>query len=172
MVISVRTDRTPPSDTPSSVHARCYQKLKTSKTSKLTAKSQVLGLLSHINKLNSPDIIAANGVGVDYNAELIENAGVRSKLEGIEAKWLVYDFNSDEDDIVNQLKALLVTHVFIYLTPKQMALSTVRKILTRLCRSGVVVCCHKFFPLYLTPARRDLVMELAVYDETSRVEGI
>jgi hypothetical protein len=30
-----------------------------------------------------------------------------------------------------------------------------------------VVCCHKFYPEYLTPARRDALMELAVYDKSS-----
>jgi len=51
--------------------------------------------------------------------------------------------------------------------PKQLALQTVRHILTRLCESGVVVCCHKFYPQYLTPARRDIMMDLIVYDQTS-----
>lgn len=83
-------------------------------------------------------------------------------------EWLIYDFNDDQEDLVNQLIAThLVTHVFIYLTPKQLALPTVRRILTRLCAGGLVVCCHKFFPEYLTPARRDLLMELVVFDETS-----
>lgn len=82
--------------------------------------------------------------------------------------WLIYDFNDDQEDLVDQLiTAHHVTHVFIYLTPKQLALPTVRKILTRLCQGSVVVCCHKFFPEYLTPARKDLLMELVVYDETS-----
>ncbi|CAG8974367.1 hypothetical protein HYALB_00011299 [Hymenoscyphus albidus] len=129
----------------------------------------VIGLLSHINKLNSSDIVAANGVGVDYDAALIDDAGLKSKLEGVDAKWLVYDFNADENDIVTQLVTNhLVTHVFIYLTPKQLALPTVRKILTRFCGSKMVVCCYKYFPLYLKPVRRDLVMDLVVFDETSQ----
>lgn len=82
--------------------------------------------------------------------------------------WLIYDFNEDQEDIVDQLvNTHHVTHVFVYLTPKQLALPTLRKILTSLCRGGVVVCCYKFFPEYLSPARKDLLMELVVYDETS-----
>ncbi|CAG8951140.1 hypothetical protein HYFRA_00006538 [Hymenoscyphus fraxineus] len=143
-------------------------KLKIPQTPELTHTSQVIGLLSHINKLNSSDIVAANGVGVDYDAALIDDAGLKSKLEGVDAKWLVYDFNADENDIVTQLVTThLVTHVFIYLTPKQLALPTVRKILTRFCGSGMVVCCYKYFPLYLKPVSRDLVMDLVVFDETS-----
>jgi hypothetical protein len=30
-----------------------------------------------------------------------------------------------------------------------------------------IICCHKFYPEYLTPSRRDSLMELVVYDETS-----
>ncbi|RDI81047.1 hypothetical protein Vi05172_g9011 [Venturia inaequalis] len=109
------------------------------------------------------------GVGIDYNAKLIETAGINSALiKDIKIDWLVYDFNDDKEDLVNQLiTAHHVTHVFIYLTPKQLALPTVRSILTRLCAESVVVCCHKFFPEYLTPAGRDELMELVVYDETS-----
>ncbi|TVY85111.1 hypothetical protein LSUE1_G000440 [Lachnellula suecica] len=127
----------------------------------------VIGLLSHINGLTK-SISTANGVGIDYNAELINTAGINSKAAGVNAEWLIYDFNNDLDDLVDQLITThQVTHVFIYLVPKQLALETVRNILTKLARSGVVLCCHKFFPLYLKPARRDVLMDLVVYDETS-----
>jgi hypothetical protein len=109
-----------------------------------------------------------HGVGVDYNAELIKSAGIKSGFKGVDAQWLIYNFNDDQDDLVSQLLTThQVTHVFIYLVPKQLALQTVRRILTRLCQSGVVVCCYKFHPLYLTPVRHDSLMELVVYDETS-----
>jgi hypothetical protein len=111
---------------------------------------------------------SAHGVGIDYNAELIKTAGINSELEGVNARWLIYNFNDDRADLASQLiMTHQVTHVFVYLVPKQLALRTVRGILTRLCESGVVVCCHKFYPGYLTPARRDVLMELVVYDETS-----
>ncbi|KAE9966559.1 hypothetical protein EG328_008824 [Venturia inaequalis] len=82
----------------------------------------------------------AQGVGIDYNAKLIETAGINSALiKDIKIDWLVYDFNDDKEDLVNQLiTAHHVTHVFIYLTPKQLALPTVRSILTRLCAESVV----------------------------------
>jgi hypothetical protein len=52
---------------------------------------------------------------------------------------LIYDFNDDREDLVSQLiDGHQVTHVFVYLVPKQLALLTVRAILTRLCGSGVV----------------------------------
>lgn len=122
-------------------------------------------MLAHFKTLTSS---AAAGVGIDYDAELIKSAGRKSELENVDAQWLVYNFNDDQDDLVSQLTAThQVTHVFVYLIPKQLALQTVRRILTRLCKSGVVVCCYKFHPQYLTPARRDAVMELVVYDETS-----
>ncbi|TID26399.1 hypothetical protein E2P81_ATG00876 [Venturia nashicola] len=128
----------------------------------------LIGLLGHINALTENSSVA-QGVGIDYNAKLIETAGINSALiKGMTIAWLVYDFNDDHEDLVDQLITVHhVTHVFIYLTPKQLALPTVRTILTRLCSNSIVVCCHKFFPEYLTPARRDLLMELAVYDETS-----
>jgi hypothetical protein len=111
----------------------------------------------------------AHGVGIDYNASLLETAGINAdKLKDVNIEWLIYNFNDDNEDLVSQLITTHhVTHVFIYLTPKQLALQTVRKILTKLCEGGVVVCCHKFFPLYLKPARRNTLMELVVYDETS-----
>lgn len=123
-------------------------------------------MLDHINVL-AKRVTTAHGVGVDYDAALIKSAGMRSELEGVNAEWLIYDFNADEDDLFSQLVAYHVTHVFVYLVPKQLAMQTVRLILTRLCASGVVVCCHKFHPQYLTPARRDDLMGLVVYDETS-----
>jgi hypothetical protein len=128
---------------------------------------KVINLLSHINTPSST-IPYANGIGIDYNAALLETAGLNSHNSSSSFKWLVYNFNEDNDDIVSQLLTTHhVTHVFIYLTPKQLALPTLRKILTRLCEGGVVVCCHKFFPAYLVPARSDLLMELCVYDGTS-----
>jgi hypothetical protein len=109
----------------------------------------------------------ANGIGIDYDAELIKTAGINSGLKGVNIEWLIYDFNDDQLDIVSQLIAHQITHMFIYLVPKQLAMQTVRRILTRLCESGVILCCHKFFPQYLRPARRDVLMDLVVYDATS-----
>jgi hypothetical protein len=83
-------------------------------------------------------------------------------------EWLIYDFNADLEDIVGQLLTMhKVTHVFVGLVPKQLALPTVRKILTRLCQEGAMVCCYKYHPLYLKAARSDAVMNLMVYDEGS-----
>jgi hypothetical protein len=82
----------------------------------------------------------------------------------VSAEWLIYDFNEDQNDLVNQLIDIHgVTHVFIYLLPKQLELKTVRSILTRLWEGGVTVCCHKYQPGYLVPARLDKLMELVVY---------
>jgi hypothetical protein len=120
-------------------------------------------LLGHINA-SASRITAVKGVGIDYNAALIKSATIKSGAAGVSAQWLIYDFNEDRDDLVNQLVTIHgVTHVFIYLLPKQLALQTVRRILTRLCESGVMVCCHKFHPDYLTPVRYDSLMELIVY---------
>jgi hypothetical protein len=127
-----------------------------------------MGLLGHINSL--PDrTTPAHGLGIDYNAELIQNAGIKSELQGLfNLKWLIYNFNDDEEDLVGQLITThQVTHMFIALVPKQLALPNVRRILTQLCEKGVVVCCYKFHPDYLTPTRRDTLMDLVVYDETS-----
>jgi hypothetical protein len=128
-----------------------------------------MGLLDHINALATVGTPAVHGVGIDYNAELIQNAGIKSKSEGLlNLEWLIYDFNDDKKDIVAQLITThQVTHVFMALVPKQLALPNVRQILTRLCAKGIVVCCYKFQPGYLTPARSDALMELVVYDETS-----
>ncbi|KAL3426854.1 hypothetical protein PVAG01_00363 [Phlyctema vagabunda] len=127
----------------------------------------LLSLLDHIKPIAS-SITTLHGVGVDYNVELINSAGLKSKSQGLDVQWLIYDFNDDQDDLVHQLTAVHnITHIFIYLVPKQLALQTVRNILTGLCQSGVVVCCYKFFPKYLTPARRDTLMELVLFDETS-----
>jgi hypothetical protein len=128
---------------------------------------KVINLLSHINKPSNSNQYA-HGIGIDYNASLLKTAGLNSHDSLSSFKWLIYNFNDDNDDLVSQLLTVHhVTHVFVYLTPKQLALLTLRKILTRLCKGGVVVCCHKFFPNYLVPARKDSLMELCVYDETS-----
>lgn len=112
-------------------------------------------------------------MGIDYDAELIKTAGIESKKQAVNAQWLIYDFNADLEDIVSQLLTIhKVTHVFVGLVPKQLALQTVRSILTRLCDGGVTVCCYKYHPLYLRPARSDVLMNLVVYDHTSgREEG-
>jgi len=110
----------------------------------------------------------AHGIGVDYDAAFIATATTNTALTPLTISWLIYDFNLNANDIVTQLISTHhVTHVFVYLTPKQLELPTVREILTRLCGEGVMVCCHKFFPAYLTASRRDKVMELNVYDGTS-----
>lgn len=110
----------------------------------------------------------ATGVGVDYDAQLIETAGFESARQAMAVDWLIYDFNADLEDIVGQLLTVHnVTHVFVGLVPKQLALPTVRKILTSLCKRGALVCCYKYHPLYLTAARSDVLMNLVVYDETS-----
>jgi hypothetical protein len=106
-----------------------------------------MGLLGHINSF--PDrTTPAHGLGIDYNAELIQSAGIKSELEGLlNLKWLIYDFNDDEEDLVGQLMAThQVTHMFIALVPKQLALPNVRRILTQLCGKGIVVCCYKSIP--------------------------
>ncbi|KAH8798940.1 hypothetical protein F5882DRAFT_394929 [Hyaloscypha sp. PMI_1271] len=125
----------------------------------------LISLLTHISLL--APLALPLGIGIDYSPTLIATAGIQSTLQNVNASWLIYDFNDDRGDLVSQLiNGHQVTHVFVYLVPKQLALPTVRAILTRLAGSGVVVCCHKFYPEYLTPARRDTLMELVVYDET------
>jgi hypothetical protein len=132
----------------------------------------VLSLLRHIN---TPNPISgrlcrppATGVGVDYDADLIKTAGLESTRQKLSVDWLIYDFNADLEDIVGQLlSAHNVTHVFVALVPKQLALPSVRKILTSLCKRGALVCCYKYHPLYLKAARSDELMNLVVYDETS-----
>ncbi|KAL2070942.1 hypothetical protein VTL71DRAFT_13968 [Oculimacula yallundae] len=123
----------------------------------------LIGLLGHINGVAN-NLSTAQGVGIDYNAELIKTAGLNSITEGAKAQWLIYNFNDDSDDLASSLiDSHMITHVFIYLVPKQLAMPTVKAILTRLWESGVVLCCHKFYPEYLTPARKDVLMNLAVY---------
>jgi hypothetical protein len=134
-------------------------------------------MLRHINTQKSTSNIkrlAATGVGIDYDAELIKTAGLESAKQLIDAQWLIYDFNADLDDIVNQLLTIhKVTHVFVGLVPRQLALPTLRSILTRLCCAGVTVCCYKYHPLYLKPARSNVLMNLVVYDDSSwREEGV
>jgi hypothetical protein len=85
-------------------------------------------------------------------------------MAGENAQWLTYDFNLDEDDLLGTLETEGVTHVFVYLVPKQLVLKTVRTLLTRLFESGVMICCHKFQPGYLKAARTDILMDLVVYE--------
>lgn len=130
----------------------------------------LIRLLSHINTFTKTTASTAiHGVGIDYNAALIATATVNAVSAGESVSWLTYDFNADADNLSAQLALQKVTHVFVYLVPKQLALQTVRGILTRLCESGVVVCCHKFQPLYLEATRSDVLMDLVVYERA--VEG-
>ncbi|KAF2493922.1 hypothetical protein BU16DRAFT_590748 [Lophium mytilinum] len=131
----------------------------------------LIGLLGYVNAItNTTTTSSVHGVGIDYNAALIDTANTNAISAGVNAKWVVYDFNEDKNDLVSQLSAAGVTHVFTYLVPKQLALKTVRAILTRLCESGVMVCCHKFQPNYLTATRRDALMDLVVYEHAPGAE--
>jgi len=126
--------------------------------------SFLLGLLAHVNTLHPSPATALLGVGVDYDAALIA-AGTRDALAaGAAVEWLTYDFNADKADLVGQLAALGVTHVFAYLVPGQLALPTVRAILTGLRAAGVVVCAYRYHPKYLDAVRVDEVMGLEVYE--------
>lgn len=143
----------------------------------LTWKREVLSMLHHINTArptSSTKRLAATGVGIDYDAELIKTAGLESTKQNIDVQWMIYDFNADLDDIVNQLLTVhKVTHAFVGLVPRQLALPTLRSILTRLCGEGVTVCCYKYHPLYLKPARSNVLMNLVVYNDSSwREEGV
>ncbi|KAJ5042142.1 uncharacterized protein L3040_004699 [Drepanopeziza brunnea f. sp. 'multigermtubi'] len=125
----------------------------------------LIGLLDHVNGVAN-NLSIAQGVGIDYDTELIRTAGVNSLARGVDSQWLVYDFNDDLQDLARTLIDVHhITHMFIYLVPKQLALKTVRQILIRLSENGVVLCCHKFYPDFLTPTRRDDAMNLVVYDK-------
>lgn len=125
----------------------------------------LIGLLSHINAPTEEfPLLASSGLGIDYNASLIETAALNAVIAGEKAQWLVYDFNLDEHDLFEQMGKKGVTHVFVYLVPKQLALKTVKRLLERLCESGVVICCHKFQPAYLEATRSDALMDLVVYE--------
>ncbi|KAF8856387.1 hypothetical protein BDZ45DRAFT_804189 [Acephala macrosclerotiorum] len=129
----------------------------------------LIGLLGHINSPQLPllpPIPPTSGFGIDYNAPLIATAISNATIAHQQANWLVYDFNLDENDLFGQMGKQGVTHVFVYLVPKQLALKTVRTLLTRLCESGVVVCCHKFQPGYLVATRSDVLMDLVVYERS------
>lgn len=122
----------------------------------------LIGLLRHLNVAPLTDV---HGLGVDYNGALIDTAGINALAANQVATWLTYDFNLDLEDLFAQLDARGVTHVFVYLVPKQLALPTVRGILEKLVRSGVCVACHKFQPKYLVESRRDVLMDLVVYEK-------
>lgn len=127
----------------------------------------LIGLLRHLNLPPSLPT-AVQGLGIDYNAPLIATATINALDARQVAAWLVYDFNADLEDLAAQLERRGVTHVFVYLVPKQLALPTVRSILERLVEGGVCVCCHKFQPRYLVASRTDALMDLVVYErETS-----
>ena len=151
----------------------------------------LVGLLSHLNaSSSSSSLTTVYGVGIDYDTELISAAGIRSGSAGEIVEWIVYDFNEDQNDLANQLITTYnITHVFIYLLPKQLALQTVQRLLTRLCErlaksskqvalvwrlivifSGVTVCCHKFQPKYLSATKHDTLMDLAVYSNSSGMD--
>jgi hypothetical protein len=64
-------------------------------------------MLRHINTAtptSSANRLATKGVGIDYDAKLIKTAGLESTKHNIDVQWIVYDFNADLDDIVNQLR--------------------------------------------------------------------
>ena len=124
----------------------------------------LLGMIAHITSPTSQ----ARGIGVDYDAQLIATAEQKTVQTDLKMEWLIYDFNLDQEDLASQLLGKGATHLFAYLIPKQLALKTVRAILERLLHAGVVVCCYKFHPGYLTPSRRDEVMNLEVY---KKLEG-
>jgi hypothetical protein len=128
----------------------------------------LIGLLGHLNSSKMHLITQSKvvkGIGVDYDAKLIATATINAVEAEEMVDWLTYDFNEDQDDLCEQLVRKGVTHIFVYLVPKQLALKTVRAILTRLWQRGVVVCCHKFQPGYLVATRRDEVMDLVVYEK-------
>lgn len=123
----------------------------------------LIGLLRHVNNISVASL-PIYGFGIDYDPALIATATVNSIAATQTASWLVYDFNLDTDDLFSKIAAAGVTHVFMYLVPKQLALGTVRLLVERLWESGVVICCHKFLPEYLNVARSDLLMNLCVYE--------
>jgi SAM-dependent methyltransferase len=132
----------------------------------------LIGLLSYLSTLptNSvSSVLPAKGFGIDYNDSLILTAtsNAHALIPTTTMSWLVYDFNLDEDDLFSKITEKSVTHMFVYLIPKQLALSTVRRLLERLWDIGVVVCCHKFMPEYLVCSGRDELMSLCVYEKTS-----
>lgn len=138
----------------------------------------LIGLLRHVN-ISRFSSSAAHGLGIDYSGPLVATASLNAVSARQEASWLVYDFNLDADNLLAQLVKTGVTHVFVYLVPKQLALPTVRAILEGCLRAGMCVCAHKFLPGYLDgvavkeglrKGRKDLGkdgrvgMELCVWD--------
>lgn len=102
----------------------------------------LVNLLNHLN-VHDSKTVAVHGVGVDYDALLIKSAAIRSSSADQIVQWLEYDFNEDLCDLASQLlDTYHITHVFIYLLPKQLALQKVRQILTRLCER--LAKFHKF----------------------------
>lgn len=135
----------------------------------------LIGLLTHLNRPSLPvhslttpipQPYLSTGFGIDYNATLIATATLNALTSNQPSSWLVYDFNLDADNLFSKIQAKGVTHVFIYLVPKQLELKTVRRLLERLVEEGVCVCCHKFQPAYLEARlrRRDALMDLCVYE--------
>lgn len=132
----------------------------------------LIGLLGHLNSAAMHLVTKSaiiSGVGIDYNASLIATGASNALSAGEIIDWLTYDFNEDQDNLCEMLVGKGVTHIFVYLVPKQLALKTVRAILVRLWKVGVVVCCHKFQPGYLVATRSDERMDLVVYE---RILGV
>lgn len=125
----------------------------------------LIGLLRYVNNVSTA-ALPLRGFGIDYDAALIATATANSMAAKQTASWLVYDFNLDADDLFSKIVAAGVTHVFVYLVPKQLALGTVRLLLEKLCESGVMICCHKFLPGYLEVTRKDELMSLRVYERS------
>lgn len=62
---------------------------------------KITGLLHHVSALTI-SVIAARGVCIDENPELINNTDTRSILKGIDTLWLLYDFNDNQEEPASQ----------------------------------------------------------------------
>ena len=100
-------------------------------------------------------------IGVDLRPEALDEARAgAAKLQLPHMAFHQLDITEDVRDVVQLWQ---VTKTFVYLTPSQLLVPTVKALLTSLHAGGVQICSYDYPITYLSPEWKDVTFNLFEY---------
>ena len=121
---------------------------------------------SHLSSPPQPPLLHLQCVGVDKNAEALEVAKAgAAELHLPHMHFHLLDFTERGEELRKLIGGWGVTKVFLYLTPSQLQVATVKALLLWLYGEDVQICSYDYPIPYLAHECRDDIFPLFEYHQ-------
>ena len=128
-------------------------------------------MIQYCKQIKYCNNVTINGIGIDYSEQLLHQAEQNTKQYNLHGSitYIQYNFNYNSYNILQELLQYNTTHVYIYLVPKQLNLSSIKYLLLQLIQYNIYIICYHFQPTYLPLIQSNNTMNLCIYGKQGTI---